>query len=241
MNGDKLLSNIRRRLRDYEAINKQGLFWSNEIIRLFMNQAQLVFFNYCLKEGKHHLLTHLIKTEYISGASIALTALSYEYAHAAVINIADIITTPTIYRPSKIYIGAESVAFEHIEHYAGHIRGGDLTLKGSIPGDVISFNIGYYTYPDTIRITGHKEVIIPDVYEIMDEDTPSYMLDYHSFDEHIYNDVILPLTMVMLGQKETVNQREYKILKGYVDLNKLFPSMQININRSEDRFEGIKQ
>ena len=195
---------IRDILRDNPSPTEQGVFWSDNEIRLALNASQDAVVNYSLSIQLTHPLIGLIRTAVYNAPTQAIIDNAYgfqglpnNYMHYA---SAYVIDTPdedlsTNRSPAKIYIGADAETYRNSIHVGVSILQNGVKAVNMLNPNA-AFILDYYCYPSYIGLTSLGD---------------ASRLDFTITDfSPEYYDIILRHAAVLLGTKETLNQRDFK-------------------------------
>lgn len=222
MNGNAMATEVRKLLRDFTSVTRQGVFYDDAWIRLALNAAQSSFINYCLSQGHETYLLHLLTEKDLAQAvnSIAIDCPGYLHVYAASIE------DNNVYKPAKIYLGSEALAYFYVDHYACFIINDAVIFKKNGVENPVN-KLAYYSKPTPIYIAGVDYTT-----------TPPADLEVRSFSDNVYYDIIVRIAAVILSQKDTINQRTFKLMQESVEYTKLFPSQLIHLFKDFDMLPG---
>lgn len=225
MNGNALLGQVRKLLRDFEDTapsTRQGLFYDDTWIRLALNAAQDSFVSYCLANGHETYLLHLLTEVDLLQSTNSILIDIPDYLHVYSASIED----NNIYKPAKVYLGSEALAYFFVDHYACYIINDAIIFKKNGLESLVN-KFAYYKKPTPIYIQGVDYTI-----------TPPADLEIRSFSDNVYTDIIVRIASVILAQKDIVNQRTFKLMKESIEYSKLFPSQLVFLVRDHDMLPG---
>lgn len=183
MNGTLLVAQVRRLIRDSETAIVKGLFWSDAEIYLALNAAQDSFVNLCLQAKLYHCLSSIIRvTLPATTIDLSLLPVQDKYLHY----LSAYVINGTEKRLCRIYLGAEGLGYSNTNHDYCFIEKDDVSFYSMGLPDQGIFT--YFTYPNAISPAATL---------------PSFPQDYY--------DVIVKHAAMILGIKESMNQRNIKL------------------------------
>jgi len=232
MNGDSLITRVRRVLKDEATNVAQGNFWSDREIILAINAAQSIFIKHALELELHYLLAQLVrKTVYSTSATnYVFSPECFSYISAQVGDIDNL-------KPARIYMGGDGMYYENTHHKAVILIGKDVYfIDGAYTDPKNGWGVlHYYTYPSYIGATSLGDNPSAPIPPIVPK-TDWYSID---FEDWVYNDVIANHAAVICGLKETTNQRDFKKYKRVMGEMMMNPGIYAN-HILEAEFTGIK-
>lgn len=196
MVGANLLARVRRLLRDVATVTEQGEFWSDAEIYLALNNAQLSYASFLLRNSQYHYIASLLTNTSLSAGG-NLPADYFMYASAYVERLFGDRYTKSI---AKIYCGAEAWSYRFVKDTACWIVGNQY---GFVDGANYNANgrLYYYRYP-TIIVAG-----------VFNSD----------FSNNQYESEISHIASIYLSMKEPQTQRDFKRLMATMkDINSQF-------------------
>ncbi|OQA51534.1 MAG: hypothetical protein BWY47_00033 [Bacteroidetes bacterium ADurb.Bin302] len=231
MDGSDLVLQIRRALRDVTSARSQGQFYDDDEIILALNNAQMLFVNYCLERNLYVYLEGLIRVSNRIGWDTQLNVpanlniLTAPYLHI----ISAVFQDSELSYLSRVYLGGEALQYLYTEHYGTYIINNAIYFSrgwGGAPSNYnqqLSGRIIYYTYP--ARIYG----ALP---------SPPVPIDYvtKSFSDAIYENVILYIAASILSLKDSLSQRDVKLLSEGKTFESTIPTQLIYLYSKIDSF-----
>lgn len=183
MIGANLLARVRRLLRDVATVTEQGTFWSDAEIYLALNNAQLSYASFLVRNYQYHNVASLLTNTAISAGG-ALPADYFMYASAYTSRAFGDKYTKSI---AKIYCGGEAWVYRFVKDTACWIVGNQY---GFVDGANYNANgrLFYYRYP-TVIIAG-----------VFNSD----------FNDNQYQSEISHIAAIYLSMKEPQTQRDFK-------------------------------
>lgn len=194
MNGDNLIIQVRRILKDVPTNVSQGEFWDDREIILALNVAQDMFLKFAIENDLHYLLAPLV-TVTANMQGMRDYVFDPPYLHYIGAEVGD----DGVEKPARFYLGGDGVYYQNTAVLSCSLINNDLLFTDgrlAVPRNGRG-KLAYYKRPSYIGATSLGDDTRPD-------------FNTQDFEDYVYKDLIANQAAIICGAKETQNQRSFK-------------------------------